>query len=451
MFFKQYFLACLAQASYMIGDGGEAAVIDPRRDVDIYLDEAAAAGLRIKYIIETHFHADFVSGHLELAARSGAEIVFGSAAHPEYPALHVADGHVLTIGGLSLRILETPGHTPESICILAIEGGKPRRLFTGDTLFIGDVGRPDLVGSKGFTAQEMAGRLYDSLHDKILPLDDAVEVWPGHGAGSACGRNISTDTSSTIGAQRRFNHALADMPREAFVDMMTRELAAPPRYFADDAELNRSGARPLSELTAVGRLDAQAPEMAGCVVVDVRDAATFGAGHLGGALNLGLSGQFASWAASLLGLETPIVIAADDRAQVDEARMRLARVGVESVRGWIGPEAWDGRAATLPQMTVRELAASRGSVQIIDVRREGEFRCAHVTDAVLRPLATLESSLDGLDPQRPTAVICRSGYRSSAAASILKTHGFHDVHNVEGGMVAWEEAVLPVIAEEVSV
>jgi glyoxylase-like metal-dependent hydrolase (beta-lactamase superfamily II)/rhodanese-related sulfurtransferase len=438
MFFKQFFLGCLAQASYLIGDQGEAAVVDPRRDVEVYLEEAKTAGLSIRWVIETHFHADFVSGHRELAARSGATIVYGRRAGAAFPFLAVGDGDELSVGRLGLRILETPGHTPESICVVIVESAIPRKVLTGDTLFIGDVGRPDLVGSQGFTPQDMAGMLYDSIHDKLLRLPDEVEVWPGHGAGSACGRNISTDTSSTIGAQRAFNHALAAMAKEAFVAMMTADLPEAPRYFSDDARLNRSGPRRLDELAAPPRLNALPSD---AERLDVRDAGAFGARHVPASLNLGLEGQFAPWAGSLIGLERPVVVIADDETHAGEAITRLSRVGIDNVVGWMDLETWAGPWASIPQMTVRELA-EHGGLQIVDVRRPAEYAAGHVEGAVPHPLASLERELDQLDPSRPTAVICRSGYRSSAAASILARHGFRDVRNVSGGMIAWNEAEL---------
>src|SRR6184192_1317843 len=273
MFFRQHYLGCLAHASYFIASGGEAAVVDPRRDVDLYLDEARAEGVAIRYVIETHLHADFVSGHRELAARSGAEIVFGASAGAAFPHRAVRDGDVLQLGDVELRALETPGHTPESISWLVVERGRPTRVLTGDTMFIGDVGRPDLAGARGFTPEAMAAQMYESLHGKLLKLDDRVEVWPAHGAGSMCGRNISKETHSTIGEQRRFNYALAPMPKEEFVRMMTADLPEAPAYFPADAEINREGASPLTDIQRPAALMAQqvaAYANLGYVVLDVR-------------------------------------------------------------------------------------------------------------------------------------------------------------------------------------
>jgi len=297
MFFKQFYLGCLAHASYLLGSDGEAAVVDPQRDVDEYLHEAETRGLRIRYVIETHLHADFVSGHHELALRTGAEIVFGAEAGATFPHRAVRDGDELRLGRVVLRILETPGHTPESISVVVIDteaGGTPKLVLTGDTLFIGDVGRPDLVGAKGFTPEAMAGMLYDSLHGKLLKLDDAVGVYPAHGAGSLCGRNISKETSSTIGEQRRFNYALRPMPREDFVRMMTTDLPEVPAYFPRDVARNREGALPLDSSAMPNALEPAAVDRLrgeGATLLDVRGSAAFGAGHLPGAVNIGLGGS----------------------------------------------------------------------------------------------------------------------------------------------------------------
>jgi glyoxylase-like metal-dependent hydrolase (beta-lactamase superfamily II) len=456
VFFKQFYLGCLAQASYLIGSEGEAAVVDPRRDVDEYLGEAEAHGLRIRWVIETHLHADFVSGHRELAERTGAEVVFGARARAALPHRAVRDGEEIRLGRLRLRFLETPGHTPESICVVVLEDGEaaPALVLTGDTLFIGDVGRPDLAGgAEGLGVRDMAGLLYDSLHGKLLPLPDEVLVYPAHGAGSLCGRNISSETVSTIGDQRRHNYALQPMPRERFVDMVTADLPEAPAYFPHDAALNREGAAPL----AARRLVPLAPEAVeahlreGAVLLDVRDAAAYGAGHVPGALNVGLRGQFASWAGTLVDTGRPIVVAAEGEDEAGEALMRLARVGLENVAGHLagGVEAWErsGRpVARLPQIAVDELRARLGSVpglQVLDVRRAGEYAQGHVPGAVNVPLHLLEEESRRLDRGRPTAVICAGGYRSSAAGSILQGRGFPDLANVVGGTSAWLAAGYP--------
>jgi hydroxyacylglutathione hydrolase len=337
MYFKQFYLGCLAHASYLIGSDGEAAVIDPQRDVDEYITEAKANGLEIKYVIETHLHADFVSGHQELNERTGAQIVFGEKANAAFEHRPVRDGEEIRLGKVVLRFMETPGHTPEGICVLIIDtavSDQPQKILTGDTLFIGDVGRPDLAGGKGFTPQMMAEMMYDSLHGKILKLPDEVEVYPAHGAGSMCGKNMSKDTWSTIGEQRKFNYALKPMTKEQFVSMMTADLPEAPAYFPRDAEINRSGARGLSELsppTALSPQQVSELREQGHVLLDVRSAADFGAAHVPGSVNIGLGGQFAIWAGSLIPLNAAIVLVADTTAQVDESVVRLARVGIAPV------------------------------------------------------------------------------------------------------------------------
>ena len=456
MYFKQFYLGCLAHASYLIAAGGEAAVVDPQRDVDEYIAAAEAQGARIKYVIETHLHADFVSGHMELAARTGAEVVIGARAGAKFPHRAVGDGDELHVGHVVLRVLETPGHTPEGISILVIDGSvseKPQKVLTGDTLFIGDVGRPDLAGARGFTSEMMAGMLYDSLHNKLLQLDDNVEVYPAHGAGSMCGRNMSKETSSTIGQQRQFNYALKPMARAEFIHMMTHDLPEQPAYFARDAEINRTGAPALAALPRPAALtpDEVAQQIEdGAVILDVRTAAEFGAAHVAGALNVGLGGQFAIWAASLVAPHAPIIIVAEEEAQVDESVLRLARVGLEHVRGYLrgGIEAWraSGReVATVPQISVaelKELIEREPALQVLDVRRAPEYASGHVPQALSAPLAQLENELPRLtlDPARPLAVICAGGYRSSAATSILARHAFKDLRNVNGGTSAWTSA-----------
>jgi hydroxyacylglutathione hydrolase len=447
MVFRQFYLGCLAHASYFIGSGSEAVVVDPQRDVQQYIDEAERQGMRIRYVVETHLHADFVSGHRELADRSGAEIVFGAAAGAKFPHRAVREGDELRVGDVVLRALETPGHTPESISWLVTDtsvSDRPQRVLTGDTLFIGDVGRPDLAGSRGFTPEQMASMLYDSLHQKLLTLDDDVEVWPAHGAGSACGRNISSDRSSTIGLQRRVNYALRPMEREAFVKMMTSELPPAPRYFPMDAEINRRGARPLDEVRAHPLSpDEVAQRVAGgAVVLDVREAYLFGSGHIRGSINIGLGGQYASWAGTLLSPTQELLIVGGSEGEVDEAVMRLARVGLENVVGYLdgGIGAWCGEGREvemLPQLDVSELRTRVGELQIIDVRRPGEFSGAHVPNAVNVPLSDLADGLPRLDPAKPHAIICAGGYRSSAAASILRRHQFAELYNVTGGTQAW--------------
>lgn len=454
MYFKQFYLGCLAHASYLIGSDGEAAVVDPQRDVDHYIAEAQTQGFKIKHVIETHLHADFVSGHRELAARTGAEIIFGAESGVQFAHRAVHDGEEVRVGRVTLRFLETPGHTPESISVLVIDNDvspDPGKVLTGDSLFIGDVGRPDLAGGRGYTAEQMAATLYDSLHDKLLKLDDAVEVYPAHGAGSMCGRNISKDASSTIGQQRRFNYALRPMTKEQFVGMMTGDLPEAPSYFPRDSEINRTGAPALAELPRPKELTAQevdALSKKSHVLLDARSSAAFGNAHVPGALNIALGGQFAIWCGILIGIGAPILLIADDEAAVDEAVMRLARVGIESVAGYLGGGmlAWNQAGleiAAIYQMQVDELRdrlAGGGDLQVVDVRRAGEYANGHVPGAINVTLAHLDAGLSELNPDRPTAVICASGYRSSAATSILARHRFAEIYNVVGGTNGWVNA-----------
>ena len=460
MYFKQFYLGCLAHASYLIGSEGEAVVVDPQRDVDQYLEEAAAQSLKIKYVIETHLHADFVSGHRELAARADAEIVFGAQAGATFPHAAVRDGDEISIGRVVLRIMETPGHTPESISVLVIDSevsDQPQKILTGDTLFVGDVGRPDLAGGKGYTPPMMAAMMYDTLHGKLLKLSDDIEVYPAHGAGSMCGRSMSQETSSTIGEQRKSNYALQPMSRDAFVHMMTADLPEPPAYFPKDAEINRTGAPPLFEVSNAPALrpqEVKALAAQGDVILDVRAAGEFGAGHVPGSINVGLNGQFAIWAATLISLGTPLVIVAESEEKAGEAVMRLARVGIESVEGYLagGIAAWHDAGlelASVPQITVNELhelISKPTPLQIVDVRRAPEYESGHVPRALHAPLPSLQQNVANLelDPAKPTAVICAGGYRSSAATSILQRSGFTDLLNVSGGTSAWIAAGYPV-------
>jgi len=450
-YFQQFYLGCLSHASYAIGSGGLAAVVDPQRDVGIYIQDALQNGLQIRYVIETHLHADFISGHRELAALTGAEIYLGARAGAGFPHVPVHDGDELGFGDCVLRFLETPGHTLESISIVVTDTEKSREPFavlTGDTLFIGDVGRPDLSGD--YTPQQLAAMLYDSLHNKLLSLPDGVEVYPAHGAGSLCGRQMSSERSSTIGKQRLENFALQARSREEFVRLLTAELPERPGYFSLDAEINRTGPTPLADLPIPDGLtakDVAARQREGALVLDTRPANEFGGAHIPGAIHIGLSGQYASWAGRLIGMNQQIILVAEDRDIMLEARVRLARVGMEQVIGYLegGMTAWfrEGLpAATVPQITVqdlnRELTADPGHIQVVDVRQPAEFEQGHIPQAVSKPLPKLASVLDDLDRSRPVAVNCKSGYRSSIATSLLLRAGFGGVMNVIGGFDAWK-------------
>ena len=453
---ERFYLGCLAHASYMIGSEGVAAVIDPQRDVDIYVEAAAARNWRIEYIIETHLHADFVSGHRELAERTGAQIYLGAGSCPEFPHVAVKDGDEIQFGSCRLRFLQTPGHTLESICILMNDRGAPDRpaaVFTGDTLFVGDVGRPDL--SPAHTPQQLAEMLHRSIHDKLLTLPDDTEIFPAHGAGSLCGRQMSSENSSTIGKQRQSNYALLARTSEEFVRLLTDNLPARPEYFARDADLNRRGAAPLSELPPLPALTA--PEVLrlqkeGAVVVDTRPAMQFAVAHVPGSIHIALTGQYASWAARILGLDTPLIIAGEDPEHVRESQLRLARVGVENLVGYLadGVAGWIKNGFELdyiPQITVQDFVELRDReperIAVLDVREPGELESGVIENSSCIPLGNLASRVAELERGKLLVVHCKGGYRSSIATSILRRAGFRDIANLTGGFDAWKTAGLP--------
>lgn len=447
MKFKQFYLGCLAHASYYISSEGDAAIVDPQRDVQQYIDEADANGDKIKYIIETHSHADFVSGHLELAQKTGAQIIFGQRANTEFPALKVKDGETIELGKIKLTFMETPGHTPEGITILAKnteDPAEPAKIFTGDTLFIGDVGRPDLIGSKGFTSEQMASMLYDSLNNKILPLPDETEVYPAHGAGSLCGKSLSKETWSTLGVQRKFNYALQPMTREEFVKIVAADQPEVPAYFPISASQNLKGSSSLEELPKPHRLTSAEIAAFDGVVVDIRQNVDFGSGHVPNSINIGLGGQFASWAGTLITIGTPVAIVADNETQVEEAFMRLARVGIETAKGYLLLSDYTGDLRKVTQVSVEQAngATAADGIQFIDVRRVQEHAAGHAAGTINLPLDKLSREVDVLDPAKPTYVICQGGYRSSIGTSILENAGFTDIYNVLGGTQAWIDAGL---------
>jgi hydroxyacylglutathione hydrolase len=475
MYFEQFYLTCLAHASYMIGSEGEAAVVDPQRDVDIYLKVAAEQNLEIRHIFETHLHADFVSGHKELAARTGAKIYIGARANAGFPHVPLTDGFEVKVGAVRLRALETPGHTPESVClVITVEGkspeskstgkaGQPCAVLTGDTLFIGDVGRPDL--SPTHTPRELAGLLYDSLHQKLLALPDAVMVYPAHGAGSLCGRAMRAERSSTIGTERLTNYALQIASREEFMAQLTANLPTRPEYFLEDAEINRSGAAALAELAPLpglspAEVQALLRRSGDLNVLDVRAGDEYAAGHLPGSINIALAGQFASWAGGIMGIHSKPVLVGDTDAQIEEARMRLARVGIEEFRGYLagGMAAWQKAGLPVlktPQISVEELGrklreGSGRALDVLDVRREGEWQAGHVAEAQWRALDTFPQGLPTIDTERPVAVHCKSGYRSMIACGLLERAGHRNVINVVGGFDAWHSAGLPEVAEQLA-
>ena len=441
MKFKQFYLGCLAHASYYLGSENEAVIIDPQRDVQQYIDEATGNNQKIKYVIETHSHADFVSGHIELAEKTGAEIIYGQRANTQFPTHKVKDGDELNVGKINLKFLETPGHTPEGITILAQVAGEPLKMFTGDTLFIGDVGRPDLIGSKGWTAEEMAGFLYDSLREKILPLPDETEVYPAHGAGSLCGKSLSKETWSTLGNQKQFNYALQPMSKEDFVKIVAADQPEVPAYFPKSAAKNLAGSLSLEDLPPPKEFSTEEIENFDGVVLDVRGYSEFGVRHIPNAINIGLGGQFASWAGTLIAIGTPIAIAAETREQIDEAFMRLARVGIETVKGFILMKDYAGENKTIEQVSVEKVKdILSDEIQFVDVRRVAEYANGHAPHTINLPLNTLSREIDKLDPEKQIYVICQGGYRSSLGTSILENAKFRQVSNVIGGTQAWIDA-----------
>ncbi|MCX6463662.1 MAG: rhodanese-like domain-containing protein [Pseudonocardiales bacterium] len=453
--FTQYYLGCLSQASYLVGDRttGRAVVVDPRRDVGGYLADARAHGLRIERVLETHVHADFLSGHLELAAATGARIAYGSAARVEFDIDRLADGQRLSLGEVELEIRHTPGHTPESICVVvrAAAGDEvPFGVLTGDTLFIGDVGRPDLLGADGWSADALARALFRSTREKLLTLPDATGVYPAHGAGSACGKNLSTETSSTIGEQRRANYALAPMSEGAFVAAVCEGQSTAPAYFAYASARNRQRRPTLDEtrpVPALSAAEALAARARGAVLLDTRDPGDFAAGHVRGSVNVGLGGRFAETAGQVLAAGDDVVLVADPGTET-EARDRLALIGFDRVLGHLTGGAAGAPAEHLTpagRLTAAQVAAAPPDVQLVDVRGPGEVRAAGtVPGAELVPLPELVARASRFDPARPTIVFCAGGYRSSVAASALRARGFADVSDLIGGFAAWDDGARPV-------
>ncbi len=460
MIFKQYFLECLAHASYLIADEGTriAAIVDPQRDIDQYLADAQKQSLHIKHVLLTHFHADFISGHLELRERTGATIYLGARAQADYRFTPLKEGDSVRFGNVRLGILETPGHTPEGICILVYDlvkdAEKPEAVLTGDTLFIGDVGRPDLMVSVGVSAEEMAGMLYDSLHNKLLTVPDDTRVYPAHGAGSMCGKHLSTDTTSTIGIQRRYNYALQPMDKDEFIKLITADQLETPHYFEHAATLNRRE-RTTLEATLDRALKPLSLEEtlrlrnAGAQLLDVRDPAEFAGGHYPGNVNIGLGGKFAVWAGTILDRVKPIVIIAQPGREA-EAAMRLGRIGFDHVAGYLdgGMQALEKRP-DLIRRTDRITAATLDEQLtwlnppvplVLDVRTEQERLEKRIEWSRHIPLSQLKERMEELPRHQPIVVHCASGYRSSIAASLLQQAGFTQVMDLIGGYEAWERA-----------
>lgn len=460
MIFRQFYLNCLAHASYFVGDreSQAAAVIDPQRDIAQYLAYADEQGVRIRHVILTHFHADFVAGHLELRDHTAAAVYLGAPAQAEYAFTPLADGDIIAFGRVRLQALATPGHTAESISILVFDRDRSETdayaVLTGDTLFVGDVGRPDLRVALGWSAADLGRMLYESVHDKLLPLPDATLVYPAHGAGSLCGKALSRETVSTIGEQRRVNYALQPMTPEAFVDIVTADQPEAPAYFTYDAVLNsrerqtldQALARELNPLALDAVLDALA---AGAQVLDTREAPEFAAAHLAGSINIGLGGQYATWAGTVLDRERPIVIIADPGREL-EAATRLGRIGFDNIAGYLeqGLRTLEPRpdlTGTTDRLSAPVAAARLHSLHppfVVDVRTAREHAAGSIPASVNVPLNHLASRAGELPADRPLLVYCAGGYRSSIAASLLKRAGFADVADLAGGMAAWDAAQL---------
>jgi len=465
MILKQYYLGCLAHASYLLGDEASSSgiVVDPQRDIQQYLADAEKLGLQIRHVFLTHFHADFVAGHLELRDRCHATIHLGSRAQAEYAFVPMKDGDTIEFPGLRLKVLETPGHTIESISILVFDLQKdatqPYAVLTGDTLFIGDVGRPDLRASLGWNANDLGSHLYDSLHNKLLPLPDQTLVYPAHGAGSLCGKKLSSDTVSSLGDQRRLNYALQPMSKEEFIRLVTADQPDAPAYFTYDAILNTRERDTLDHnleqvLRPILLDDVLQMGDAGAQILDVRDAAEYAKGHLAGSINIGLGGQYATWAGTVLDRSKPIVIIAEPGRE-QEAALRLGRIGFDHVKGYLdrGMESlaerpdlvWPTERITAP-MVADELAGVDPPL-LLDIRNPREWMTKHIDGSVNVPLNHLQERIGEIPRERRIAVHCAGGYRSSIAASILHQYGITNLIEMAGGLAAWDAAKLPVVLE----
>jgi glyoxylase-like metal-dependent hydrolase (beta-lactamase superfamily II)/rhodanese-related sulfurtransferase len=459
VFFRQYQLACLSLFSYLIGDEGtgRAVIVDPQRDIHGYLDDAAANGLTIERVIETHFHADFLSGHLELAKATGAVISYGDQAETDFAIEPFTDGQRLALGDVALEVRHTPGHTPESISVVVWEhktDNEPWGVLTGDTLFVGDVGRPDLLTSVGWTADGLARRLYHSLHAQLMTLPDTTRVFPAHGAGSACGKSMSDAVSSTIGEQRRLNYALRPMSEDEFVEAVTQNQSVAPLYFAFTADANRHDHALLDDSEEPARLDvdeALARQADGAAILDGRAPESFASGHLRGSVNVGLDGRFAEYAGDVLRSGQAIVLVTDPGREA-EAKVRLARIGFDQVVGDLGdvehllterPDLAE-RSTRLAAADLDDWRHDEPTLQLVDVRNPGEQADGIVPGARRIPLARLLDGAAALDPAAPTVLYCAGGYRSSIAASLLRALGFERVADLQGGYAAWAGAGLPV-------
>ena len=454
---EQIYTGCLAEAAYYIESDGEAAIIDPLREVQPYLKKAKLAGAAIKYIFETHFHADFVSGHIDLAKQSGAKIVYGPTAITKFEAHIAEDGEVFKIGSLTLKALHTPGHTPESTTyLLSDKEGKPYCIFTGDTLFIGDVGRPDLVQKGDFTIEDMAGSLYDSLHTKILTLPDDVLVYPAHGAGSACGKNMSKETFDTLGHQKEVNYALKAATREIFIKEVTDGIMPPPQYFAKNAAINKNGYASFADVQKKGLVPLEAEEfestanLTGALILDTRDPADFAKGFIPSSINIGLGGQFAPWVGALItDLQQPLLLIVDE-GKAEEAIMRLARVGYDYTIGFLegGIAAWKAAGKDVDEINsisaeeFEKVLSEDQKVKVLDVRKPGEYDAGHLDCTLPRPLDYINDWTNEIDHAGTYYIHCAGGYRSMVAASILKARGVENVIDIAGGYAAIKATAL---------
>jgi hydroxyacylglutathione hydrolase len=443
MYVQQLYTNCLAEAAYYIESNGEAAIVDPIRETEPYIEMARQRGAKIKYVFETHFHADFVSGHIDLARKTGATIIYGPLAETNYKVHNAKEGEEFKVGDLTIRAIHTPGHTPESTCYLLFdESFQEYCVFTGDTLFVGDVGRPDLLDGK-MTKEELAGMMYDSLHNKIKKLPDEVLVYPAHGPGSSCGKNLGPETWSTIGQQKKTNYALSDISKEEFIKALTEGLVAPPQYFFKDAMINKQGYDNIDEvmkknMKALSVEEVEKELAGGALVLDTRHQDVFEKGFVKGAMNIGLNGMYAIWVGTLLDINQPLIIVCEEGKE-EESIMRLARVGYENVKGYLegGFAAW--QKAGKPTDTITSISSEefarrvKANEKTLDIRREAEFLAGHIKDATHIPLAEFEKKLDHIDRNEPLLIYCASGYRSVVASSFLKTKGFTNIVNAHGG------------------
>lgn len=458
MHIEQIYTGCLAQGAYYITSDGEAAIIDPLREVAPYLDRLQKDGTQLKFIFETHFHADFVSGHVELARKTGATIVYGPTAQPGFEALIAEDHQNFQLGKVQIRLLHTPGHTMESSCLLLLdENGEQKALFSGDTLFLGDVGRPDLAQkAAGMTMEELAGLLYDSLHNQIMPLSDELIVYPAHGAGSACGKNMMKETTDTLGNQKRVNYALNQPGKDAFVAAVTEGLTPPPGYFGMNVALNKQGAGSFDQVLERGHRALPPAEWEGlaeqteALMLDTRRGADFAQAFVPGSIHIGLDGDFAPWVgAMLVNVQQPLLLITDEGSE-EESITRLARVGFDQVLGYLegGIDAWRASGREVDQVnrvSAEEFALqfNPGATEVVDVRNESEFAAEHVKDAISRPLAYINDWTGAVQPDRHFFLHCAGGYRSLIAASILKSRGYHNFTEVAGGFSAISKTQIP--------